>query len=123
MQSWFKSYLSNRKQYVSIKNCSSSILNISFGDPQGSVVVPVLFLMYIYDMNRSSNQKRFGHFAEEKTVFASYSDNNNVRATVSMELIRVDNWLKTNRLSLNVSKTSYMIISNQKNVFDSKIRD
>ena len=48
---------------------------------------------------------------------------NNAHATVNRELVEVDNWLKTNRLSLNVRKTSYIIISNQKNAFDIKIRE
>ena len=52
----------------------------------------------------------------------SDSDINNVHATVNNELVGVDNWLKANRLSLNVSKTSYIIISNQKKI-DIKIRD
>ena len=54
---------------------------------------------------------RFVHFADDTTVFASDSDINNVHATVNIELVGVDNWFKTNKLSLNVSKTSYMIIS------------
>ena len=56
----------------------------------------------------------FVHFADDTTVFASNSDINNVNGTVNRELIGVDNWLKANRLSLYISKTSYMIISNQK---------
>ena len=112
MQHWFESYLANRKQYVSIKNCNSSMSNITLGVPQGSVLGPVLFLLYINDMYRSSNQMRFVHFADDKTVFASDSDMKNVYATVNRELVGVDNWLKANRLSLNISKTSYMIISN-----------
>ena len=58
----------------------------------------------------------FVHFADDTTAFASYSDINNVHATVNRELVGVDNWLKANKLSLNVSKISYMIISNRKNI-------
>ena len=57
-------------------------------------------------MHRSSDQLRFVHFADDTTVFASDSDINNVHASVNSELMGVVNWLKTNRLSLNVSKTS-----------------
>ena len=81
MQHWFESYLSNMKQYVSIKNCSSSMSNITLGVSQGSVLGPVLFLLHINDMFRSSNQMRFVYFADDTTVFASDSD-----ITISMPL-------------------------------------
>ena len=66
---------------------------------------------------------RFVHFAYDTTVFASDSDINNVHAAVNRKLVGVDNCLKANRLSLIVSKTSYMIISNQKKSIHIKIRD
>ena len=66
---------------------------------------------------------RFVHFADDTTVFASYSDINNVHATVNRELVGVDNWLKPNRLSLNVNKTSYVLIFKEKNAIDIRIRD
>ena len=66
---------------------------------------------------------RFVHFADDTTVFAFDSDINNVHDTVNRELESVDNWLKANRLSLNISKTSYRIISNQKNEINIRIRD
>ena len=65
----------------------------------------------------------FVHFADDTTVFTSDSAINNVHVSVNRELVGVDNWLKTNRLSLNVYKTSYMIIFNQKNSLDIKIRE
>ena len=84
--------------------------NITLGVPQGSVLGPVFFILYINGMHRSSDQLRFVHFTDDTTVFASDSDINNVHASVNRELVGVENWLKTSRLSLNVSKTSYMII-------------
>ena len=106
MQHWFESYLSSRKQYVIIKNCSSSMSNITLGVPQGSVLCSVLFILYINGMYGSSNQMGFVHFADDTRVFSFGSDINNVHATVNCELIGVDNWLKANTLSLNVSKIS-----------------
>ena len=95
--------------------------NITLGVSQSSVLGIVLLLLYINDMHRSSDQLRFVHFADDTTVFAADSDINNVHASVNRELVGVDNWLKTNRLSLNVSRISYMIISNQKKALDIKI--
>ena len=66
---------------------------------------------------------RVVHFADNTTVFASDSGINNVHTTVNMEVVGVDDWLSTDRHSLNVSRTSYMIISNQKPVSDIKLRD
>ena len=63
------------------------------------------------------------HSTDNTKVFSYESDINNVHTTVNRELVALDNWLKANRLSLNVSKTSCMIISNQKNAFDIKIRE
>ena len=74
-------------------------------------------------MHRSSDQLLFVNFADDTTVFASDGDINNVHASVNRGLVGVDNWLKTHRLSLNVSKTSYMIIDNHKNALDIKIRE
>ena len=81
--SWFKSYICNMKQYVSVKNSSSSLSNITLGVPQGSVLGPVLFVLHINDMHRSSNKMHFVHFADDTTVFASDSDINNVHASVN----------------------------------------
>ena len=66
---------------------------------------------------------RFVHFADDTTVFASDSGIKDVHASVNRKLVGVDNWLKTNILSLNLNKTSYMIIPNQKNALDIKIRE
>ena len=79
------------------------------------------FFLYINDMHRSSDELRFVHFADDTTVFASDSHFSGVHASVNRGLVGVNDWLKTNRLSLNVSITSYIIISNQKNASKIKI--
>ena len=62
-------------------------------------MAPVLFLLYINDIYRSSNQMRFVHFTDASTGFAADSDINNVHATVNRELVGLYNKLKSNRLS------------------------
>ena len=118
-----QSYLTNRKQYVSIRNCNSSMSNNILGVPQGSVLGPVLFILYINDMYRSSNQMRFVHFADVTTVLHSTVTLTMSKTAVNRELVGVDNWLKANRLSLIISKTLYKIISNEKNAIELRIRD
>ena len=87
MQCWRESYFSNRKQYVKIKKCISSMSNLTLGVSQASVFGPVPFLLYINDMYRFLNQMRFVHFADDTTVPATDSDINNIHATVNMALV------------------------------------
>ena len=99
------------------------VVGLFWGIQQGSVSGRLLFLLQINDMHRSSNQISFVHIADDTTVFASDSDINNVHVTVNRELVGFNNCLNTNRLSLNVGNTSYMIIFNQEHALNIKIRE
>ena len=66
---WFSSYLSNRKQYVSINNSKSLLYDISCGVPQGSILKPILFIIYINDLNSVSQQLRNIMFADDTNLF------------------------------------------------------
>ena len=72
--SWFQSYLSNRKQFVSINGHSSSLTNITCGVPQGSVLGPLLFLIYINDLPNSSQFLSFFLYADDTNIYCD-SDN------------------------------------------------
>ena len=110
---WFSSYLDSRRQYVSINQSHSHVREINMGVPQGSILGPVLFLIYINDMHKSSSVLKFIHFADDTTVFAAGSNLRELSRLINRELINVDNWLRINRLSLNVKKTFCMTITNQ----------
>ena len=107
--SWFESYLSDRFQYVNWNECSSSIKPIHFGIPQGSILGPLLFIIYINDIVKCSNVLKFILFADDTNLFHSDSDFQQLILTVNIELQKLSVWLKANKLSLNVTKTHYIL--------------
>ena len=109
---WLRSYLKNREQFVTIDNKKSSTKVVNIGVPQGSVLGPLLFLIYINDMSRCSSTVRFIHFADDTVVLLEGSELNNLCGSLNEELDRVHSWLCCNRLSLNNSKTFFMVFSN-----------
>ena len=109
---WFESYLSNRTQFVNIGTENSDRKNLLCGVPQGSVLGPLLFLIYINDLPRSTNF--FTSLFADDTMFLKSSKNlDTLVADVNIELEKASNWFKANRLSLNVKKTKYMIFKNK----------
>ncbi len=107
---WFKSYLINRRQFVSYNNVLSSYENVQCGVPQGSILGPLLFIIYMNDICTTSKLLSFILFADDTTVFYSNKDINNVYDTINSELKEVCNWFKCNKLSLNAKKTNLMFI-------------
>ncbi len=106
---WFKSYLSNRKQFVSVNGHSSSTCEVACGVPQGSVLGPLLFLIYINDLPNSSNLLSFFLFADDTNIYFESDDLTRLTKTVNKELKKVKSWLDCNKLALNIEKTNFVI--------------
>ena len=119
--SWFNSYLSNRKQKVKFKDKCSEYLDITCGVPQGSILGPLLFLIYINDMNCAVTSSSVFHFADDTYLKYSSSSEKNIRKNMNKDLDDLFEWLCANRLSLNVSKTEFIIFKPPKKSLSGRI--
>ena len=106
---WFESYLSNRKQYVSVNGHTSDELPITYGVPQGSVLGPLLFLIFINDLPNVSKRLTFYLFADDTNIYFESSDLLTIQKVVNQELRKVRKWLEANRLALNIEKTNFVL--------------
>ena len=107
---WLCSYLSNRKQFVMLDNTESSLLNVICGVPQGSILGPKLFILYINDIVQVSDILKLIIFADDTNAFCSGDTVIDVAKIVSSELNKLKVWFDINKLSLNVSKTNYLVL-------------
>ena len=112
--SWFKSYLTNRTQYVTYDNVSSQPKNVSCGVPQGSILGPLLFLLYINDLSSVCKDAMSIFFADDSNLFKHGKDITKIEEDLNDTLANISEWLKVNKLSLNVKKTHYMIFSKKR---------
>ena len=103
-----KNYLSDRSQYVEFNGHISNTLPISTGVPQGSVLGPLLFLIYTNDLPLVSHIFDMLMYADDTTLYCNI--NQTITAeTINKELIKISQWLGANKLSLNVAKTKFMV--------------
>jgi len=114
-----KSYLTDRKQYVKYNTIESNLTYIKTGVPQGSILGPLLFSIYINDLVITSNTFKFLMYADDTTIYFNLEDfsNDNLEDDVTNELNKINTWLRQNRLSLNAEKTKCMVFhTHQKHV-------
>ena len=105
---WFSNYLTNRKQFILYnENQKSSTLVIKCGVPQGSILGPLLFLIYVNDLYLASNILEPIMFADDTNLFYSHENIKTLFNIVNNELNKLNEWFKANKLSLNIDKTKY----------------
>ena len=111
---WFKSYLTQRQQFVEYQEVCSSTRELETGVPQGSVLGPLLFLIYMNDVHTVSDKLNFILYADDTTLTSplcsfthgAHNDVSHISSQINSELLKISDWLTVNKLSLNVEKTN-----------------
>ena len=104
---WIKNYLKGRKQFVISKN--SGLIKVICGVPQGSILGPLLFLIYINDMFKASKSLSIIMFADDTNFFLSHKNVKEMFKLMNIELEKINVWFKANKLSLNADKTKFTL--------------
>ena len=110
--SWFEDYLRNRRQFVHYKSASSQTSTVKCGVPQGSILGPLLFLIYVNDIVNSAPLLSYVLFADDTNVFYSHENLNSLITTLNLELVKLSHWFKCNKLSLHIDKTNFIYFRN-----------
>ena len=111
---WFASYLSDRQQLTFVNNMYSSTKPVTVGVPQGSVLGPLLFLLYVNDIHNCVNEHTVRLFADDTNLFIVDPNLTVCRAKAEKALIGINEWLTNNQLTLNIEKTCYSVFSKTK---------
>ena len=115
---WFQDYLSNRQQVVDVDSTVSDQQPMQLGVPQGSILGPILFLIYVNDINNCDKTAEFVKFADDTTIITTGASIEEAAHKMNASLTKVAKWFLCNKLNLNPSKTRYMIFNSNTNRTD-----
>ena len=107
---FFRSYLSNRKQRYSVDGRVSDYENVACGVPKGSILGPLLFIIYMNDLPNCVKESIVSMYDDDTGLSSNISNAFEINSELLPDVLKVSDWLKANKLSLNIVKTEYMII-------------
>ena len=110
---WLENYLENRKQVTIANNVTSDMGSITCGVPQGSILGPLLFLIYINHLNSCLTCTSDFLYADDTVLLCSGNDLDNVCDNMQVDLDNISNWCNSNKLTINSKKTKFMIFGNR----------
>ena len=113
--------MTDRSQYVSLNGYESDTKLITCGVPQGSVLGPLLFLIYMNDLPSCIAHAKVILFADDTTLYTSSENINTLYHNINIDLLNLVEWFRSNKLALNSSKTHYMIFTRQKVDFSQQL--
>ena len=119
---WFASYLSNRKQFVSINGYKSNLADVKCGVPQGSILGPLLFLIFINDLHVAIKYSELHHFADDTNLLSCNSCVKSINKQANYDLKNLSNQLKANKILLNVGKIEFVLFTSSKKQLDCDLK-
>ena len=119
-EKWIRSLMTDRKQIVRINMSESKESNLTLGCPQGGILSPLLFILYMSDIERWTNV-RVCSYADDTTIFLSGNDKHTVKANLKCEAEKVLKFMASNYLVANPEKTEFLILSKERNMIHKEI--
>ena len=108
-----RSYLSNRSQCCSVNGKISGFMPTTCGVPQGTILGPPLFIIYMYDLQNITSTCDISMYVDDTHLSSALSYPNNINVEWIPEFVKICDWLQANKLSLNILKIEYMVIGTE----------